>query len=239
MDNNRPRPKVMVVDDDSVIRNMLFEFLSRQNYEVSLATNGREALEQLTQADASGAGHAERAAAGVEPDVILLDMNMPVMGGLEVLSAVQKLNKQIMIIMMTGSEIDQVQTALKLGASAWLIKPFSLERLKELLPVGLPLGRNGSGVNALLPKIEKEGGDLRMLKADIGKTAGRVWAYLRENGTIPLPELLNKTREDTTLVNQALGWLAREDKVVFTKEGRMTFVSLTDTEKNNCQPTQD
>ena len=115
------RPKVMVVDDDPLVRQMLINFLQREDYEVSSSANGQEALDQLAQA---------------APDIILLDMNMPVMGGLELLPEVKKINKGIKIIMMTGLEIDQARTARELGASAFLIKPFSLERLKELIEPG-------------------------------------------------------------------------------------------------------
>ena len=53
--------------------------------------------------------------------------------------------------------------------------------------------------------------------------AGEVWTYLGKNGTVSLPDLPNKVKKETTLVHQAIGWLAREDKIILTKQGRMTF----------------
>jgi predicted transcriptional regulator len=77
-----------------------------------------------------------------------------------------------------------------------------------------------------------------MIKPEIGKTAGEVWRYLGKKGQTPLSELPNKVNTHPDQVHQAIGWLAREDKVKFTKEGRTTRVALTDNELNNYQQTQ-
>ena len=77
-----------------------------------------------------------------------------------------------------------------------------------------------------------------MLKSEIGKTAGEVWKCLGENTRIAMKDLPNKVNKDPDHVHQALGWLAREDKVQFTKEGRKTYVTLTDNERNFYQGTQ-
>ena len=77
-----------------------------------------------------------------------------------------------------------------------------------------------------------------MFKPEIGKTAGKVWKCLGKNGNISLTELPNKVREDPDLVHQALGWLAREEKVNFTKQGRTDYVSLTEPEINNYRQTE-
>jgi len=76
-----------------------------------------------------------------------------------------------------------------------------------------------------------------MLKPEIGKTAGEVWKYLGKKGQTALNELPNKVNAHPDHVHQAIGWLARENKVQFTKEGRTTYVELTDNEKNNYQQT--
>jgi len=74
-----------------------------------------------------------------------------------------------------------------------------------------------------------------MLKAEIGKTAGAVYQCLGKNTRIPINDLPNKVKENPNQVHLALGWLAREDKVQFTKEARTTYVELTDKEKVNQQ----
>ena len=77
-----------------------------------------------------------------------------------------------------------------------------------------------------------------MIKQEIGKTAGEVWKYLGKNTRIPITDLPNKVNKNPENVHQALGWLAREDKVQFTREGRMTYVTLTDPERNHYQKSQ-
>jgi hypothetical protein len=69
-----------------------------------------------------------------------------------------------------------------------------------------------------------------MLKAEIGKTAGEVWRYLGKKGKASLTELPAEVKVNPDLVNQALGWLAREEKVKFIKQGKTMQVLLTDHE---------
>ena len=70
------------------------------------------------------------------------------------------------------------------------------------------------------------------MKEKIGETSGRIWQILQKKGetnVLQLPRLLN---EKSATVNQAIGWLAREDKIEFRSVGAKTFISLTETEKN-------
>lgn len=60
----------------------------------------------------------------------------------------------------------------------------------------------------------------------IGKTAGRVWETLRTHGPLPISQLPKKVKERDMVVYQALGWLAREDKIVYETKGKTTLVSL-------------
>jgi hypothetical protein len=63
------------------------------------------------------------------------------------------------------------------------------------------------------------------MKEQIGLTAGRVWQTLVKNGEVSLPQLPKLIKEKDAMVFQALGWLAREDKVKYRTEGVRTFVS--------------
>jgi len=106
-----------VVEDEPQIRKMLFRFLQAQGYTVSLATNGVEALEQVQK---------ER------PDLLLLDVNMPVMNGLEVLQQLKQQNKQLKVIMMSGTSTpEMIKSAMELGVMEFLDKPVTLKKLKE------------------------------------------------------------------------------------------------------------
>ncbi len=62
--------------------------------------------------------------------------------------------------------------------------------------------------------------------AHIGKTAGDVWKILDENGQLSMAKLVKATGEPRDTVMQALGWLAREEKIVIEEEGRSRGVSL-------------
>jgi hypothetical protein len=63
------------------------------------------------------------------------------------------------------------------------------------------------------------------MKEQIGLTAGRVWQTLVKSGEVSLPQLPKLIKEKDAVVFQALGWLAREDKVKYRTEGVRTFVS--------------
>jgi hypothetical protein len=60
----------------------------------------------------------------------------------------------------------------------------------------------------------------------IGKTAGKVWETLQKNGPLPISQLPKKVKERDVVVYQALGWLAREDKITYEARGNATLVSV-------------
>ncbi len=70
------------------------------------------------------------------------------------------------------------------------------------------------------------------MKEQISETAGKLWKALREEEEISVTQLPKLVKEKTVVVYQALGWLAREDKVVYHTKGTKTFVSLTETERS-------
>jgi len=72
-----------------------------------------------------------------------------------------------------------------------------------------------------------------MLKPEIGKTAGMVRTYLAKNGKCSLISLHSRLRTDPDRLNQAIGWLARENKIHLTQEDRDKYVCLTEKEIKN------
>ena len=110
---------VLVVDDEASIRSSLTGALKDEGYRVTTAASGREALESLK---------AEK------PDVVLLDIWMPEMDGLEVLRHLKAAVPEVAVIMMSGhGTIETAVKATKLGAFDFIEKPLSLERLLVLL----------------------------------------------------------------------------------------------------------
>ena len=106
--------KILVVDDEPQIRRIMRETLTAEGYEVDDARNGLEGLEKLRE---------------FRPDLVLLDINMPEMSGVEVCKNIRK-DSTIAIIMLTvrKSEADKV-AALDAGADDFITKPFSTPEL--------------------------------------------------------------------------------------------------------------
>jgi two-component system KDP operon response regulator KdpE len=109
-----PPPKVLVVDDEPPIRKLLRMGLSAQGYEILEAPNGKTSLELLSQ----------------KPDLVILDLGLPDMQGLELLRMIRARNESVPIVVLSsrGDEAGKVQ-ALDLGADDYVTKPFGLEEL--------------------------------------------------------------------------------------------------------------
>lgn len=113
------KAKLLVVDDQMGVRRLLFEAFNEGDYEVVLAESGYEALEKV-KTDM--------------PDIILMDMKMPGMNGLEALHEIKKINDSILVIMMTAyGELEIVAEAMKLGVKEYVTKPFDINELRELV----------------------------------------------------------------------------------------------------------
>lgn len=117
--------KAMIVDDSRAMRSMLRKILKENGFEVvAEAENGRDALEQLQQHPVL--------------DLMLLDWNMPIMNGYDLLCAVRKQAKwkdmRVMLV-TTETEASQIIRALDAGADEYLIKPFVKEALRDKLNV--------------------------------------------------------------------------------------------------------
>ncbi len=107
--------KILIIDDEKSIRNTLKESLSYEDYEISLAENGLEGIE-LAKSD--------------EFDVVLCDIKMPQMDGIEVLDKIQELGLDTPVIMISGhGNIDTAVESIKKGAFDFLEKPLDLNRI--------------------------------------------------------------------------------------------------------------
>jgi DNA-binding response OmpR family regulator len=117
--------KIMVVDDEYEICSMLKDFLEREGYEAFTATSVKDAL---------GIIEKER------PKVILLDIRMPEMNGIEAIEEIRKIDEKVGIIMATAvMDEDVARKAMELGASDYIIKPFDLEYLRKSLLIKLAM----------------------------------------------------------------------------------------------------
>ena len=102
--------KILIIEDEEIVLGLLQKKLNQEDYEVSVARDGEEGLKKMRE---------------IKPDLVLLDVIMPKMGGLEVMEEMQKDSglKKIPVIVVSNSgqpvEIDKVR---ELGARDWLIK---------------------------------------------------------------------------------------------------------------------
>lgn len=113
------QPFILVVDDQIGVRRLIQEIFRDSEFRVATAGHGQEAL----------------AAAGLDlPSIVLLDMKMPVMDGLETLRALRSVHPKLPVIMMTAvGDGDRVQEALSLGAVTCVHKPFDIFELRKLI----------------------------------------------------------------------------------------------------------
>ena len=108
-------PKILIIDDEKNIRITLREILSHENYDVGLAENGKVAL-KLIQKETY--------------DVILCDIKMPIMDGIEVLEKLNETTPETPVIMISGhGTIDTAVKAIKIGAFDYIEKPLDLNRV--------------------------------------------------------------------------------------------------------------
>ena len=113
----------MVIDDSRAMRMILSRTLTDLGFEVSQASHGQDALDQLSSAP-------------VLPDVCLVDWNMPEMSGFEFLQHVRavSLYDDVPIVMVTTeTEVAQMIRALDAGANEYVMKPFTVDTLREKL----------------------------------------------------------------------------------------------------------
>jgi two-component system, OmpR family, response regulator RpaB len=127
------KKKVLIVDDEAMIRRILSTRLTMVGYEVAVACDGAEALEVFAQE---------------KPDLVVLDVMMPKLNGLEVCQELRK-TTGVPIIMLTalGDVADRI-TGLQMGADDYLPKPFSPKELEERINVIL---RRVHGSNMAVP----------------------------------------------------------------------------------------
>jgi two-component system response regulator MprA len=110
-----PKPRVLVVDDDKAVRESLRRSLEFNGYDVSLAEDGAEALARI---------------AAVPPDVVVMDVMMPRLDGIETTKALRTAGNDIPILVLTARDAvgDRVE-GLDAGADDYLTKPFALQEL--------------------------------------------------------------------------------------------------------------
>jgi DNA-binding NtrC family response regulator len=110
-----PKAKVLIVDDEERFRLTLKKLLTANGLETNAVGSGQEAIEELLQSPY---------------DVVLLDVKMPGMSGIEALAKLKKINREVEVIMLTGhASVDVAVEIMKLGGYEYLLKPCPLDEL--------------------------------------------------------------------------------------------------------------
>ncbi len=117
----KPKSKILVIDDDSNVAEMLRDSLELRGYEVIIATSGPEGIQKACM---------------FKPDVITLDLQMPGMNGFEVLEKLKSNRKTRNINVLIATVMDERKSLDKvflLGARDYVIKPFSMENFEVMI----------------------------------------------------------------------------------------------------------
>jgi DNA-binding NtrC family response regulator len=124
--NNMPL-KILVVDDERHVRDLCIELLQRKRYDAEGAASGYEALGKLEEK---------------VYDMVLLDITMPGMDGIEVLRRAKEIAPDILVLVLTGhGTIDTANKAMELGAAGFIRKPIAIEDLAERIDKALNRSR--------------------------------------------------------------------------------------------------
>jgi DNA-binding response OmpR family regulator len=168
--------KVLVVEDDSDISELLTLYFESKGYEVETAHDGLEALAQLQR---------------VQPDLMLLDVVLPKLDGWSVLTAVRAQSRMPVILLTSLDDTDDVIKGLSLGADDYLCKPFEIRELdariqsiiRRLEPVAEPqcITRGGIEIDARAKSVTIHGESISLspkeyfLLALLARDLGRVY----------------------------------------------------------------
>ena len=137
------KPKILVVEDDPAITNLIRTTLDTQEYQYHTAKNGAEALLD---------------AVSYNPDVIILDLGLPDMDGVEIIHKVRGWSMVPIIVVSARSEDQDKVEALDAGADDYLTKPFSIDELLARLRVALRRSRAEEGAAQARSSIYRNGG---------------------------------------------------------------------------------
>lgn len=108
--------KILVVDDDEQMRRDISEILTKEGYDVANTGSGEEALEKIKEEDF---------------DIVLTDLMMPGISGMEVLTEIKKIKSRIRVIMITAfATVESAVEAMKKGASDYISKPFKINEVQ-------------------------------------------------------------------------------------------------------------
>lgn len=122
-----PSGRVLIVDDEAHITDVIHEHFTSLGYDVDVARDGAAALVR---------------AGAARPDVVLLDVNLPELSGDQVLDRLKTIDSTVPVVMLTGNtDEDLARSFLQRGALDYIAKPFQLTALERVVATAVALGR--------------------------------------------------------------------------------------------------
>ena len=113
------KPSILVVDDELLIRDLLYDFFTGRGWDISVAEDGEKALEVMRSRNF---------------DLVLTDIKMPEMDGLDLTSHVKQSHPELPVVLMTGfPSVDTAVEALRKKVDDYVIKPFNINQLYKLV----------------------------------------------------------------------------------------------------------
>ncbi len=171
MPRKPPAIRVLVVDDDEAICEFMETFLQKEGFEVTTLTDPQGAEEAVRQ----GGYH-----------ILVLDLMMPAVEGLEVLRRIRKVDDDIAVIVFTGyPSLESAVEAMELDAVGYLQKPFDPERFREVLE-----------------RVVRKKGLLRSPEEDLQRVIGQTIRNLRKEQGLTLKQMARRTGLSVSLLSQ-------------------------------------
>ena len=118
-----PQPSILIVDDELLIRDLLYDFFVGQGWETAIADNGQKALDILENR---------------RVDLVLTDIRMPGMDGLELTAELRSSRPEVPVVIMTGfPSVDTAVAALRFRVSDYITKPFNINQLYKVVEASI------------------------------------------------------------------------------------------------------
>ncbi len=154
--------KVLVVDDERGVRESI-RILLKGQYDVTLAVNGRDAIAKFPQ---------------VRPDVVLLDLRLGDMHGIEVLQHIKSQDPNVEVILVTAyASLETARKALHLGAFDYLTKPYDLHELQQMVRLGIERREKTRRESRILETYQH---DLTTLRQEVESAKSRISKHVRD-----------------------------------------------------------
>lgn len=194
----KEQARILIVDDDPIIRRLLVTVVTNKGYNVCEAVDGMDALEKLEPA---------------EFDAVVTDLSMPKMDGMELIRKAKSLRPHVPILAVTAyPSLDNGLQAMKEGASDFISKPFKIDELTHCIDKMLNEGRILKGRVELSEVVQKQYQVRRVNEA--------LYEQIRENALLrTISENINKTNENSSLLNMIVEMLSDIVKAEFVAVG--------------------